>query len=136
MRRETEKESNKIKMQNAKLRNNAIIGKSFENPMNKADIKIVKKNSKQHLKWSFRSTFKGEKLFHNGAIAIKEGKCRINLNKPIYIGTSRLDLSKVLIQDFNYNCIEIKYDDKAKMFLTDSDSLMYKIETENVYVEN
>ena len=50
---------------------------------------------KQYLKWSFRQTLKREKQFRNGAIAIEKGKCRINLNKPIDIGTSILDLSKV-----------------------------------------
>ena len=38
---EAEKERNKIKRQNAKLRNNAIFGKSMENPMKKVDVKIV-----------------------------------------------------------------------------------------------
>ena len=31
-----------------------------------------------------------------------EKKCRIDLNKPIYIGTSKLDLSKVLMQNIHY----------------------------------
>ena len=57
----------------------------------------------------------------------------MNFNKPIYIGTSILDLSKVLMQDFHYNCAKSKYDDKAAMFLTDTDSLIYKIEAENVF---
>ena len=58
--------------------------------------------------------------------------CTKNLNKSIYIGTSISDLSKVLVQDFYYNYIK-KYVDKAEMLLTDTGSLIYKIETENVY---
>ena len=41
LQREAEKEDNKIKKQNAELRNNAIYGKSMENPMNKVDVDIV-----------------------------------------------------------------------------------------------
>ena len=78
--RETEKEGNKIKKPNAKSRNNAIFGKSIENPMTKFDVKVV--NSRiQYLKWSFRLTFKREKQFLNGAIATEKQKCSINLNK-------------------------------------------------------
>ena len=49
------------------------------------------------------------------------------------MGTSILDLSKVLMQDFCYNYIKNKYGDKAESLLTDTDSLVYKIESENVY---
>ena len=59
--------------------------------------------------------------------------CTKNLNKSIYIGISISDLSKVLVQDFYYNYIKNKYGDKAEMLLTDTGSLIYKIETENVY---
>ena len=39
--REAEKKGNKIKKQNAKLRNNGIFGKSIKNPVNEVDAKIV-----------------------------------------------------------------------------------------------
>ena len=64
----------------------------------------------------------------------KKKKRTINhLNKPIYIGTIILDLSKVLTQEFHQNNIKNKYGDKAKMSLAYTDNVMYKIETENVY---
>ena len=48
----------------------------------------------------------------------------------MYITTSMLDLSKVLMQDFHYNDFKNKYDGKAEILLTDTDSLTNKIETE------
>ena len=42
------------------LRNNAIFGKSIENPTSKVDVKIVA-TGKQYLKWSFRPTFRRRK---------------------------------------------------------------------------
>ena len=54
------KKGNKIKKQNAKLRDNDLFGKSIENPMNKVNAKIVTKR-KQCLKWSFTPSFKGGK---------------------------------------------------------------------------
>ena len=63
---------------------------------------------KQYLKWSFGQTFKIEKKFRDGAIAIKVEKRRTNFDKTIYIGISILDLNKVLMQDFHYNYIKNK----------------------------
>ena len=60
MQREAEKEGNKIKKQNAKLRNNGIFGRSIENPINKIDVKTAT-TGKQYLKWWFGPTFEREK---------------------------------------------------------------------------
>ena len=44
-----------------------------------------------------------------------------------------LDLSKVLMYDFHYNYIEKRYKDKGKLLFTDTVSLTYEIETDDVY---
>ena len=49
------------------------------------------------------------------------------LNKPIYIGTNILHLSKVLIQDFHYDYIKSKYGDQVEVFLADTDSIIDKM---------
>ena len=58
---------------------------------------------------------------------LKKGKCRWNLNKSVYIGTSILDLSKILKQDFHYNYIKNKYGVNAEMLLPDTDSPINKL---------
>ena len=60
-------------------------------------------------------------------------KARLVFSKPVYLGMCTLDLSKTLMYDFHYNYIKQKYKDKAKLLFTDTDSLMYEIQTEDFY---
>ena len=55
------------------------------------------------------------------------------VDRPAYVGMCILDLSKTLMYDFYYNTIKRTYGDKAKLLFTDTDSLCYEIQTENVY---
>ena len=46
---------------------------------------------------------------------------------------SLLELSKLLMYEFYYDCIKNKYGNNSRPLLTDTDSLMYEIKTEDVY---
>ena len=44
-----------------------------------------------------------------------------------------VELSKVLMYEFHYDYIKNKYGNNSKLLLTDNDSLMYEIKTEDVF---
>jgi len=58
-------------------------------------------------------------------------KTELVFNKPVYLGMSILDISKTLMYDFHYKYSKKKYGPKAKLLVTDTDSLMYEIHTED-----
>ena len=60
-------------------------------------------------------------------------KTEVYFNKPMYVGQEILHLSKTLMFDFHYNYIKSKYGNKAELLFTDTDSLMYGIETDDFY---
>ncbi|GFT87144.1 uncharacterized protein NPIL_461021 [Nephila pilipes] len=77
--------------------------------------------------------------FHNfriittDLVSIERKKVSLLLNRPIYIGFSILEISKILMYNFRYNYIKSKYDTNAKLLFTDTDSLCYEISTSDVY---
>ena len=46
------------------------------------------------------------------------------MNKPVYLGLSILDLSKILMYEFWYDYVKSKLDEKAKLCYMNSDSFI------------
>ena len=115
-----------------KLMNNSVFGKTMENIRNRVDIKLVN-NKKQAEKLSAKPNFKHCNIFSEDLVAIHMKKTKLDFDKPVYLGMCILDLSKTLMYDFHYNYIKQIFEDKAKLLLTDTDSLMYEIQTEDFY---
>ena len=42
-------------------------------------------------------------------------KTRVKMTKPLYLGMSILDISKILMHEFWYDYINPKYGDRAKL---------------------
>ena len=115
-----------------KLMNNSVYGKTMENIRKRVDVRLVT-NEKKLLKWTSRPTYVSCKIFNEDLVAVHKIKETLTLNRPAYVGMCILDLSKTLMYDFHYNYIGDKYGDKAKLLFTDTDSLMYEIQTDDVY---
>ena len=60
-------------------------------------------------------------------------KIKVNMNKPVYLGLSILEISKTLICEFWYNFIQPKFQCSPKLSYMDADSFIIHIKTEDVY---
>ena len=128
-----------------KLMNNSVFGKTIENIRKRQNIILVDDRAKA-LKLSSRPNFDRATIFDPNLVAIHMKKADVYFNKPIYVGQAILDLSKTLMFDFHYNYILKKYSSKktaggfrgdaihpVELFFTDTDSLMYHIQTDDFY---
>ena len=115
-----------------KLMNNSVFGKTMENLRKRVDVRLVT-NEKKLLKLTAKPTYVSSKIFNKNLVAVHKIKEALTINRPAYVGMCILDLSKTLMYDFHYNYIKTKYGDKAKLLFTDTDSLTYEIEAEDVY---
>ena len=54
-------------------------------------------------------------------------------NKPVYLGLSILELSKILMYQFWYDYVKQKYSEKAKLCYMDTVSFIVYIKTDAIY---
>ena len=62
------------------------------------------------------------KFFKENLLAIEMEKTKILMNKPVYLGLSILELSKMLMYKFCYDYVKLKYNKKVKLRFMDTDS--------------
>ena len=115
-----------------KLMNNSVFGKTMENIRNRVDVHLVN-SEKKAKKLTSKPNFERCTIFDRNLIAIHMKRTKLVFNKPVYLGMCILDISKTIMYDFHYKYIKPKYDDKAKLLFTDTDSLAYEIQTEDLY---
>ena len=112
--------------------NNAVFGKTMENIRKHRDIKVVTTNKK-------RNKLVSEPNYHtinyiSEDLSITEmNKTKVKMNKPIYLGLSILDISKILMYGFWYDYIKPKYGNRVKLCYMDMDGFVMSIKTNDFY---
>jgi hypothetical protein len=120
-----------------KLMNNAVFGKQMENVRKHRSFKIIKTNEekfeKKILKVHNNPFFINSHFVNDEVILYEMKKKKVLLDKSILGGFTILELSKTFMYDFHYNHIKSTYGDEATLLMTDTDSLCYHIQTDDVY---
>ena len=112
---------NSFKKDFFKLMNNSFFGKTMENLRKRVDVRLVT-NEKKLDKLTSKPKYVSSKIFKENLMAVHKKETLLTLNRPAYVGMWILDLSKTLMYDFHYNYIKKKYNDRAKLLFTDTDS--------------
>ena len=115
-----------------KLMNNSVFGKTMENIRKHKDIKLVTTDKK-------KSKLVSEPNYHTinyiseDLSIIEMNKTKVKMNKPIYLGLSMLEISKLLMYEFWYDYMKPKYGNNVKLCYMDTDIFIMNIKTEDFY---
>ena len=83
--------------------------------------------------FSIRTKLSQYKVFHRISISNRNVKTEMLMNKPVYLGLSILELSKILMREFRYDYVKPKYGGKAKFYYMDTDSFIVYIKTDDIF---
>ena len=115
-----------------KLMNNPVFGKTMENIRKHRDIKLVTSDKKRS-KLVSEPNCHTINLISEDLSIIEMKKTKVKMNKPIYLGLSILEISKILMYEFWYDYMKPKYNDDVKLCYMDTDSFLMHIKTNDFY---
>ena len=117
-----------------KLLNKAFYGKTMENVRNRLKSKFIKKdNYKKIIEYQSKLTFSGiHKSYENcDSYTIKQNE--VLMDKPIYLGFTVLELSKLLMYETYYDKLQPYFgQENIQLHYMDCDSFVLSIETQNI----
>ena len=100
-----------------KLMNNLVFEKTMQNIRKHGNIGLVMTEEK-YLCTVMKPNFKSGVLFGENLMGYEMGKIKVVMNKPVYLGQAILNLSKIVMYEFHYNYMVLKYGfEKLKLWL-------------------
>lgn len=117
-----------------KLLNCSLFGKLMQNQRQYKDISLIG-DEKKLKRLASKPTFRSCKIFNQSLVGVECKRAKVKITKPIYAGQAVLDLSKYLMYDFFYNYLKAKYGSGCRLLLTDTDSLLVRVETRNIFAD-
>ena len=115
-----------------KSMNNSVFGKTMENIRKHREIKLVTTDKKRS-KLVSESNYHAINLISDNLSVIEMKKTKVKMNKPIYLGLSILEISKILMYEFWYDYMKPKYNDNVRLCYMDTDSFIMNIKTNDFY---
>ena len=113
-----------------KLMNNAFFGKTMENVRDRTNLEFIPHtNIDQIIKRQSKLSFKGITNHYSEFSVYKFDKEKVIFDKPINLGFSVLELSKLLMYEFYYHKLQPYYNNKIKLHYMDTDSFILSIKT-------
>lgn len=116
-----------------KLNVNGNYGKTMENKRKRVDFHFTS-NPVDHQKYIQSSRLKRTLLFHENLCGVELFPKEVLLDKPIIVGFTVLELSKLHMQKFFYNTLKPAFGEDVRLLYTDTDSFVLEINSDEDYV--
>ena len=115
-----------------KLMNNSVFGKTMENIRKHRDVKLVTTDRKRS-KLVSEPNYYTINLISEDLSIIEMKNTKVKMNKPIYLGLSILEISKILMYEFWYDYMKPKCNNDVKLCYMDTDRFVMHIKTNDFY---
>ena len=113
-----------------KLMNNAFFGKTMENVRDRTNLEFIDHSQiDQILKRQSKLGFKGIVDHYSKFSVYKFDKEKTVFDKPIYLGFTVSELSKLLMYDFYYNKLQPYWKQSIQLHYMDTDSFILSFDT-------
>jgi len=106
----------------AKLQANATFGKTMEQVRNRVNVRLSADPDKI-LKATSKVNFRQAEIINEDLVMVKAARKTVTLNKPISVGFAILELSKLVMYEFYYDYLKVRYGNRCSLLFTDTDSL-------------
>ena len=104
----------------------------MENVKNKQNIRLIADPAKV-LKAVSKPSYKEAMIINPDLVMVRAKRQKVTLNKPIAVGFSILELSKLIMYKFYYEYLKPTYGAHCRLLFTDTDSLCCEIQTTDIY---
>jgi len=101
----------------AKLQANATFGKTMEQVRHRVNVRLICGPNKL-AKAVSRPTFRRAEIINDDLTLVRGARQRVTLNKPISVGFSIVEISKLIMYEFYYDYLKPKYLDRCKLFFS------------------
>ena len=117
-----------------KLLNNAFYGKTMENVRNRLKIKFVKKDDyREIIKQQSKLTFNGIHKLYENCVSYTFKQNEVLMDKPIYLGFTLLELSKLLMYETYYDMLQPYFgQENIQLHYMDTDSFVLSVNTKDI----
>ena len=117
-----------------KLLNNAYYGKTMENVKNRLKIKIVKKDDcREIIKQQSKLNFNGIHKSYKNCDSYIYKQNEVLMDKPIYVGFTVLELSKLLVYETYYDKLQPYFgQENIQLHYMDTDSFVLSVNTKHI----
>ena len=117
-----------------KLMNSAVLGKAMKNMRRHGDIQLVTNEARRNYLRSERNYHKIT-FFFGKFISPRNYKTQIFMNKPVCLGLSILEISKIVTYEFWHDYVKPKYGEKAKLCYMDIDNFTVYAKIKYIYID-
>jgi len=117
-----------------KLLSNALYGKTIERADNRSIVKLITDIATYEKNVS-KVTMKSSKIINPHLVALEMKHPVLKVDKPVYLGCVILELAKFYMYQFHYEVMKPHFGSRLSLLYTDTDSLIYEIETPDLYAE-